>query len=78
MNSRHKENDLTEITDFDNKILMYAEIFGSCVIRKKGYVLQGLRTFLLIWQGLIISSYMERTYFEDFPSQISRNSLHLK
>ena len=45
MNLKHREHDLTEITDFDNEILMYAEILGLCIIWKKGYVLQGLRTF---------------------------------
>ena len=49
---------------------MYAEILGICVIWKKGYVLQGLKTFLLAWQGLVISSCIERIYFEVFPSQI--------
>ena len=48
MNLKHKEHDLTEITDFDNKILIYAEILGLCVIWEKGYGFQGPRTFKLV------------------------------
>ena len=51
MNLKHKEHDLTEITDFHNKILVYAGLTG--------FVPQGLRAFLSIWRGLIISSYIE-------------------
>ena len=56
MNLKHKEDDLTN-TEFNNKILMYAIILGYCVIWKKGYVHQALRTSSLVWQGLVISSY---------------------
>ena len=46
MHLKYTEHNLREITNFDNKILMYAEILDLCVIwGKKGYVLQGLRTF---------------------------------
>ena len=51
MNLKHKEHDLTEIKDFDNRILvyMYAEInsFGFMCNWKKGYVLQGLIPFFI-------------------------------
>ena len=42
MNLKDKEHDLTEITDFDNKILMYAQILGLCVIWKNSSIPQWL------------------------------------
>ena len=35
MHLKHTEHDLREITNFDKKILMYAEILDLCVIWKK-------------------------------------------
>ena len=59
MNLKHK-HDLTEITDFDNKILMYPEIIGLFVIWKKGCI-QGAQNFFID---------PARPFFEVFPSHI--------
>ena len=47
MNLKHKEHDLTEIAEFGDKILIYAEINLFGLNWNKGYVLQGLRTFCI-------------------------------
>ena len=62
MNLKHKEHSLTEIRDFDYKMLMYAEIIGFMCDLEKGLCSSRAQNFI-DRQGLIISSYIERTYF---------------